>query len=255
MNNFKLGNEFITSIQSFLQGNSLLSYPYLSQPTFLFVFNNEFKNYSISNNFLNSNSTLQSSLNSYNNRSNALQMELNQQIQNLSNFSSYVDKVFNQLYLSLSNISSTSNDQRISSEKSDRNTDNTISQSQFQINPNLCRKQTTKEPLNQENKTQELNPFDNASNTSSKNIQARKKLKIKKFVCQYQDCGKKFEYKWILDRHTNSHFCFRLFKCQCCEKSYKSKENLSLHFKNKHLGLKPYPCDFCGAKFSHRNGN
>lgn len=80
------------------------------------------------------------------------------------------------------------------------------------------------------------------------------KNKVKKYVCQYEGCGKKFEYKWVLDRHTNSHFCFKLFKCPNCNKSYKSKENLNLHIKNKHLGLKPYSCDFCSSKFSHRNG-
>ena len=78
----------------------------------------------------------------------------------------------------------------------------------------------------------------------------------KNFGCNYEGCNKKFEYKWILDRHANSHFCLKMFKCgyDICEKAYKSKENLNLHIKNKHLGLKPYGCKFCTARFSHRNG-
>lgn len=46
------------------------------------------------------------------------------------------------------------------------------------------------------------------------------------------------------------------FKCHFneCEKAYKTRENLTLHIKNKHLGVKPYACKYCNAKFSHRNG-
>jgi hypothetical protein len=39
-----------------------------------------------------------------------------------------------------------------------------------------------------------------------------------------------------------------------CEKVYKSKENLTLHYKNIHLREKPYSCKFCNSLFSHRNG-
>ncbi len=81
----------------------------------------------------------------------------------------------------------------------------------------------------------------------------RKKI----FHCNFEDCGKLFEQKWILDRHVTSHFPFRHFRCdfEGCKKAYKSKENLILHQKNKHLGLKPYQCRFCSLKFSHRNGS
>lgn len=39
-----------------------------------------------------------------------------------------------------------------------------------------------------------------------------------------------------------------------CGKVYKSKENLTLHYKNIHLKEKPYSCSYCGSLFSHRNG-
>jgi hypothetical protein len=76
------------------------------------------------------------------------------------------------------------------------------------------------------------------------------------FVCTFENCAKLFEYKWILERHINSHFCFKMHKCdyENCNKAYKSRENLNLHVKNKHLGIKPYQCNFCSSRFSHRNG-
>jgi uncharacterized Zn-finger protein len=84
----------------------------------------------------------------------------------------------------------------------------------------------------------------------------RNKKKVKSFMCNYENCGKCFDYKWILERHMNSHFSFKLFKCEYdnCDKAYKSKENLNLHVKNKHLNIKPYECQYCKSQFSHRNG-
>lgn len=48
----------------------------------------------------------------------------------------------------------------------------------------------------------------------------------------------------------------KYFKCEHrnCNKLYKSKENLILHYRNKHLSQKPYKCNYCEAAFSHRNG-
>jgi len=47
------------------------------------------------------------------------------------------------------------------------------------------------------------------------------------------------------------------YKCEelNCDKKYKTKENLKLHILNIHLGVKPYVCNFCSRRFSHRNGN
>ena len=46
------------------------------------------------------------------------------------------------------------------------------------------------------------------------------------------------------------------YKCTAgnCVKTYKSRENLTLHVKNIHENLKPYSCRFCKCTFSHRNG-
>lgn len=48
----------------------------------------------------------------------------------------------------------------------------------------------------------------------------------------------------------------KAYKCDYagCIKEYKSKENLNLHIKNKHEGMKPYHCSYCPLSFSHRNG-
>jgi len=82
----------------------------------------------------------------------------------------------------------------------------------------------------------------------------KKEEKERKFECRYEGCDKKFSLKWILNRHINSHFLFKMFRCEICGKAYKSKENMQLHFTNKHLGIKPYKCIYCEKSFSHRNG-
>jgi hypothetical protein len=39
-----------------------------------------------------------------------------------------------------------------------------------------------------------------------------------------------------------------------CMKTFKSRENLDLHILNIHLKMKPFECEYCDKKFSHRNG-
>jgi uncharacterized Zn-finger protein len=76
----------------------------------------------------------------------------------------------------------------------------------------------------------------------------------KVFICT--SCKKSFKNHYKLEKHNKLHFCEKNFKCtyQACGKVYKSKENLTLHIKNKHLGMKPYKCKYCDHLFSHRNG-
>ena len=58
-----------------------------------------------------------------------------------------------------------------------------------------------------------------------------------------------------IDKPTNKDLK-KVYVCEAegCNKFYKSKENLTLHFKNIHLNQKPYRCRFCNSFFSHRNG-
>jgi hypothetical protein len=98
-----------------------------------------------------------------------------------------------------------------------------------------------------------INSVENIKCELEKNAQT---CNLKCFKCTFENCKRSFDFKWILDRHINSHFCFKLYNCEFanCNKAYKSKENLNLHVKNKHLGEKPYQCRFCLLRFSHRNG-
>jgi uncharacterized Zn-finger protein len=108
----------------------------------------------------------------------------------------------------------------------------------------------------QESSTSEDMKTDVKSKSNSRNSNNSNHKTQKSFICAFEGCDKKFDYKWILDRHINSHFCFKLHKCDYagCEKAYKSRENLNLHIRNKHLGEKPYQCRYCISRFSHRNG-
>jgi hypothetical protein len=83
-----------------------------------------------------------------------------------------------------------------------------------------------------------------------------RKIKEGPFNCTVEGCGRQFKLKWIMLRHTFSHSDVKRFVCgyQGCAKGYKSKENLTLHQKNIHMNVKPYACDFCNKRYSHRNG-
>lgn len=85
---------------------------------------------------------------------------------------------------------------------------------------------------------------------SSKNLEEKMKdfnYPIKDYM---ENCEEANEKDGIKEK-------LKLYKCtfESCMKAYKSKENLTLHFKNIHLKEKPYTCKFCKATFSHRNGN
>lgn len=91
-------------------------------------------------------------------------------------------------------------------------------------------------------------------NESEKNLNYDENKKI--FSCKFEKSQNIIEKNWIDAGSTDFQISEKMFKCdfQNCEKAYKSKENLFLHKKNKHLGIKPYGCKFCEAQFSHRNG-
>ncbi len=99
-------------------------------------------------------------------------------------------------------------------------------------------------------------PISKSNNSHSIDQVENHQEKMKLFVCNYEECKKSFNHKWILDRHLLTHKSTKMFKCEYerCVKSYKSKENLTLHIKNIHLNQKPYSCKYCPSLFSHRNG-
>jgi hypothetical protein len=55
----------------------------------------------------------------------------------------------------------------------------------------------------------------------------------------------------FLKKKTKNEFLCHFYPCT---KIYKSRENLDLHIQNYHLNLKPYQCELCEKRFSHRNG-
>lgn len=77
------------------------------------------------------------------------------------------------------------------------------------------------------------------------------------FVCNLNNCKKIYNKKWLFERHLNAHYDKRdKYFCYLpgCDKSYKSRENLNIHFINIHNNIKPFQCKYCAARFSHRNG-
>lgn len=88
----------------------------------------------------------------------------------------------------------------------------------------------------------------------SSNSQIKKEMC---FNCNIENCKKRYNQKWLLERHLICHLTgFKKFKCLFldCPKIYKSKENMIFHYKNVHLKMKPFKCNFCEVAFSHRNG-
>jgi len=95
------------------------------------------------------------------------------------------------------------------------------------------------------------------SNFSDYSIRKEKKMSKAKTNKICEICSMTFKHDWIYEKHILSHKAKSKFhKCskEGCNKSYKSKENLILHFKNFHLKEKPYKCNYCDLHFSHRNG-
>ena len=76
------------------------------------------------------------------------------------------------------------------------------------------------------------------------------------YKCNIGKCKKIFSSKKRYDNHISTHFYEKVYKCEYdnCNKQYRSRENLTLHMKNKHLNIKPYKCSYCMNFFSHRNG-
>lgn len=55
------------------------------------------------------------------------------------------------------------------------------------------------------------------------------------------------------DKNSKNNLNPKKFICEC-GKIFKTDENRKLHYMNIHLHLKPYQCDYCNTKFTHRTG-
>ena len=88
-------------------------------------------------------------------------------------------------------------------------------------------------------------------NNNNKNDQKSKNENILNVKNKNQNnINEGIEFKTIIKNMEKFYLC----NYKGCSNLYRSKENLVLHYKNKHLKEKPYRCSYCKATFSHRNG-
>ena len=104
--------------------------------------------------------------------------------------------------------------------------------------------------------TNDINPLNEISlpfNIFNSQISVQEQLNAVKEYIQYEDNSNKIDEKKE-DKNIPKQ---SVFKCNFsnCNKSYRSKENLTIHIQNKHIGIKPFKCSFCSSMFSQRNGN
>ncbi|KFA48077.1 hypothetical protein S40293_02663 [Stachybotrys chartarum IBT 40293] len=72
-----------------------------------------------------------------------------------------------------------------------------------------------------------------------------------KWVCQFDDCGKKFGRKENIKSHVQTHLNDRQYQCPTCHKCFVRQHDLKRHAKI-HTGIKPYPCE-CGNSFARHD--
>ena len=71
----------------------------------------------------------------------------------------------------------------------------------------------------------------------------------KKYVCLWNGCNKRFNTLFILNGHKSRHSEDRPFRCDTnrCEKSFKTENYLKIH-KKFCLNIRQYICDYNGCK-------
>lgn len=72
-----------------------------------------------------------------------------------------------------------------------------------------------------------------------------------KWVCLYEDCGKRFGRKENIKSHVQTHLNDRQYQCPSCQKCFVRQHDLKRHAKI-HTGIKPYPCE-CGNSFARHD--
>lgn len=72
-----------------------------------------------------------------------------------------------------------------------------------------------------------------------------------KWVCIFEDCGKKFGRKENIKSHVQTHLNDRQYQCPTCKKCFVRQHDLKRHAKI-HTGIKPYPCE-CGNSFARHD--
>ncbi|KAK4222365.1 metallothionein expression activator [Podospora fimiseda] len=72
-----------------------------------------------------------------------------------------------------------------------------------------------------------------------------------KWVCLYEECGKRFGRKENIKSHVQTHLNDRQYQCPSCQKCFVRQHDLKRHAKI-HTGIKPYPCE-CGNSFARHD--
>lgn len=72
-----------------------------------------------------------------------------------------------------------------------------------------------------------------------------------KWLCLYDDCGKRFGRKENIKSHVQTHLNDRQYQCPNCKKCFVRQHDLKRHAKI-HTGIKPYPCE-CGNSFARHD--
>ena len=72
------------------------------------------------------------------------------------------------------------------------------------------------------------------------------------FSCEFPGCQKSYGKKHHLKEHERKHTGDMKYKCEVCEKQFKSKDSLSHHQSNAHGEVQPYKCDICENKAFRR---
>ena len=103
--------------------------------------------------------------------------------------------------------------------------------------------------LNNNNKNDQKSKNENILNVKIINEKTNEKIENTKNKNQ-NTINEGIEFKTIIKNMEKFYLC----NYKGCSNLYRSKENLVLHYKNKHLKEKPYRCSYCKATFSHRNG-
>lgn len=74
------------------------------------------------------------------------------------------------------------------------------------------------------------------------------------FRCTFPGCGREFQLKGNLKRHSNIHSGDKKFACKFCGKKFLRKADMEVHYRV-HTGEKPYRCKYeeCGKCFARRS--